>query len=140
MPTVDEKAAFAERLRFAMRRAPEKLRGGTDLALHFNLRHSGGPPVSPQTVHKWLSGRTIPTDDKLRTLASWLEVDVHWLHYGPSPAGSNRSVPKPLVRGEKHPLSADSLELASKIESLSPHRRYLVQELIAQLYGDADNS
>ncbi|MEI6002167.1 helix-turn-helix transcriptional regulator, partial [Paraburkholderia bengalensis] len=31
----------------------------------------GDQPVSPQTVHKWLSGRTIPTDDKLRTLATW---------------------------------------------------------------------
>jgi hypothetical protein len=55
MPTVEEKAAFAERLKFAMKRAPEKLRGGTDLALHFNLRHHGAHPVSPQTVHKWLS-------------------------------------------------------------------------------------
>jgi hypothetical protein len=140
MPTVEEKAAFAERLKFAMRRAPEKLKGGTDLALHFNLRHHGGQPVSPQTVHKWLSGRTIPTDDKLRTLAAWFEVDIHWLHYGPSPSGSTKTVPKPLVRGEKYPLSPETLELASKIESLMPHHRYLVQELIAQLYGDADNS
>ena len=84
MPTVEEKIAFAERLKFAMKRAPEKLRGGTDLAMHFNLRHRDGHPVSPQTAHKWLSGRTIPTDDKLATLAEWFNVDKHWLHYGPS--------------------------------------------------------
>jgi hypothetical protein len=45
-----------------------------------------------------------------------------------------------LSRGEKYPLSPETLELASKIESLTPHHRYLVQELISQFYGDADNS
>lgn len=140
MPTVDEKTAFAERLKFAMRRAPEKLKGGTDLALHFNLRHHGDQPVSPQTVHKWLSGRTIPTEDKLQTLAAWFEVDPHWLHYGPPPGNPTRTVPKPIVRGEKYPISPETIELASKIELLTPHHRYLVQELISQLYGDAEKS
>lgn len=137
MPTAEEKAAFSERLKFAMKRAPEKLKGGTDLALHFNLRHRGEHPVSPQTAHKWLSGRTIPTDDKLRTLAEWFKVDVHWLHYGP---GTASATPKPVRRDEKYPLSPETLELASKIEALNPHHRYLVQELIAQFYGDADDS
>lgn len=138
MPTLEEKAAFSERLKFAMKRAPEKLRGSTDLALHFNLRHRGDHPVSPQTVHKWLSGRTIPTDDKLRTLAGWFKVDVHWLHYGPSPGGVVAAVPRPVRPDEKYPLSPETIELASKIEALSPHHRYLVQELIAEFYGDAD--
>jgi transcriptional regulator with XRE-family HTH domain len=138
MPTPEEKAAFSERLKFAMKRAPEKLRGSTDLALHFNLRHHGEQPVSPQTAHKWLSGRTIPTDDKLRTLAAWLKVDVHWLHYGPSPGG-NAAVPKPIRRDEKYPLSPETMELASKIEALSPHHRYLVQELISEFYGDTED-
>ncbi|PLZ02029.1 transcriptional regulator [Burkholderia sp. WAC0059] len=138
MPTADEKAAFAERLRFAMKRAPERLRGGTDLALHFNLRHRGAHPVSAQTAHKWLSGRTVPTDDKLRTLADWFKVDLHWLHYGPPPAGMPPGPPKPVPRDAKYPPSTETLELASKIEALTPHHRYLVQELIEQFYGDAD--
>ena len=138
MPTVEEKIAFAERLKFAMKRAPEKLRGGTDLAMHFNLRHRDGHPVSPQTAHKWLSGRTIPTDDKLATLAEWFNVDKHWLHYGPSPAGTSVSVPKPVPRDDRYPPSQDTLELASKIAALTPHHRYLVQELIEQFYGDSN--
>ncbi|WP_322010751.1 transcriptional regulator [Paraburkholderia sp. J12] len=138
MPTPEEKAAFSERLRFAMKRAPEKPQGATDLALHFNLRHHGEHPVSPQTAHKWMSGRTIPTDDKLRTLAEWFKVDVHWLHYGPPPGGTP-AVPRPLRRDEKYPLSQESIELASKIEALSPHHRYLVQELIAEFYGDSEH-
>ncbi len=121
-----------------MTRVTEKLKGGTDLALHFNLRHRGSEPVSPQTAHKWLTGRTIPTQDKLQTLAEWFKVDLHWLHYGPPPSGNpNRAVPRPLSRDGKYPLSPETLELASKVESLSSHHRYLVQELVAQFYGDA---
>ncbi|WJF90113.1 transcriptional regulator [Paraburkholderia bonniea] len=139
MPTIEEKAAFAERLRFSMTRVNEKLKGGTDLALHFNLRHRNGEPVSPQTAHKWLTGRTIPTPDKLHTLAEWFKVDLHWLHYGPPPSSmATRTVPRPLTRDGKYPLSPETLELASKVESLSPHHRYLVQELVSQFYGDAD--
>ncbi|CAG9240332.1 Transcriptional regulator [Paraburkholderia tropica] len=136
MPTPEEKAAFAERLQLAMRRSPDKPRGSTDLANKFNLRHHGEHPVSPQTAHKWLSGRTIPTHDKLQTLASWLDVDVHWLHYGPSPqTPATGTTPKPRKPDERYPLSEETLELASKIESLSPHHRYLLEELVSQFYG-----
>ncbi|CAM2181400.1 HTH cro/C1-type domain-containing protein [Paraburkholderia sacchari] len=135
MPTIEEKAAFSERLKFAMKRAPEKLRGSTDLANKFNLRHHGEQPVSPQTAHKWLSGRTIPTSDKLDTLAKWFDVDVHWLHYGPSPGNATGAVPSPRKPDEKYPLSEETLELASKIEALSVHHRYLVEELVSQFYG-----
>jgi transcriptional regulator with XRE-family HTH domain len=135
MPTLEETAAFAERLRFVMKRAPEKLRGATDLANQFNLRHRSGQPVSPQTAHKWLSGRTIPTQDKLETLAAWFGIEVHWLHYGPSPGNAASAVPKPRKPDEKYPLSEETLELASKIEALSAHHRYLVEELVSQFYG-----
>ncbi|TKC83492.1 transcriptional regulator [Trinickia terrae] len=136
MPTVEEKMAFSERLKFALLRSPEKISGGTELALHFNLRHHGENSISPQTAHKWLTGRTIPTSDKLATLADWLRVDLHWLHYGPPPSAAARSTPRPLPRDEKYPLTPETIELASKIEALSPHHRYLVQELIEQFYGD----
>jgi transcriptional regulator with XRE-family HTH domain len=134
MPTAKEKADFSDRLKFSMNRAPEKMRGATDLALHFNLRYHG-EPVSPQTAHKWLTARSIPTVDKLQTLAEWFKVDQHWLHYGPPPSGNPQSVPKPLARDEKYPASEEMLELASKIEALSPHHRYLVEQLIEQFYG-----
>jgi transcriptional regulator with XRE-family HTH domain len=104
MPTVEEKAAFSERLKFALQRSPEKVLGGTQLALHFNLRHHGDQPISPQTAHKWLTGRTIPTPDKLETLAHWLRVDLHWLHYGPPPSVAARTTPKPLPRVFGHVL------------------------------------
>ncbi|AIO69545.1 transcriptional regulator [Burkholderia oklahomensis] len=136
MPTLEEKAAFAERLKFALQRSPEKIAGATALALHFNLRHRGEHPISPQTAHKWLTGRTIPTPDKLRTLAGWLRVDLHWLHYGPPPGAPGGKTSGPLRRDEKYAPTPETIELASKIEALSPHQRYLMQELIEHFYGD----
>ena len=134
MPTSKEKSAFAKRLQDQIAR--KNIKGGTQLARQFNLLHRGEAPVSPQTAHKWLTGRTIPTPDKLQTLADWLGVGVHWLHYGPPPPVGAKS--KPLAPGEKYPLTPEAIELASKIEALTPHHRYLVQELISQFYGDAD--
>lgn len=118
-----------------LRRSPEKVTGATELANRFNLRHRGEQPVSPQTAHKWLTGRTIPTPDKLETLANWLRVELHWLHYGPSPSLNEHATPQPLPRDERYPPTAETIELASKIEALAPHQRYLVQELIEQFYG-----
>src|SRR5260221_9910898 len=93
MPTAQEKAAFAQRLQLALNRLPKPVKGPTQLANQFNLRHRGDTPVSPQTAHKWLSGRTIPTADKIKTLAEWLHVNEHWLHYGPAPASPGATSP-----------------------------------------------
>ncbi|CAB3732415.1 hypothetical protein LMG22037_05706 [Paraburkholderia phenoliruptrix] len=130
MPTPKEKAAFAKRLKDSLE--PLKIRGGTKLAEQFNLRYRGDRPVTPQTAHKWLTGTTIPKPDKLRTLAEWLNVKEHWLHYGPSPGATTR----PLARGEKYPPSQETIELASKIESLTPKDRFLVEEMIVRFYGE----
>jgi len=136
MPTTDEKLAFSERLKLALRRVPEKPEGPTAVARFFNLRYLG-EPVSTQTVDKWLKGRTIPKPDKLETLAKALNVDLHWLHYGPGSNGSKTKVKAPAP-DDKYPPSAESIELANKIGSLTPHNRYLVEELVAQLYDDPD--
>jgi len=142
MPTINEKQAFADRLKLALRRVPEKPEGPTELARFFNLRFEG-ESVTTQTVDKWLKGRTIPKLDKLETLARALRVDLHWLHYGPPPkVTTSKRKPKPAPPPppeEKYPASPESLELANKIESLMPHHRYLVQELVAQFYGDLEN-
>ncbi len=96
-------------------------RAGPNSPSEFNLLHRGEAPVSPQTAHKWLTGRTIPTPDKLQTLADWLGVGMHWLHYGPPPPVGIKA--KPLAPGEKYPLTPETIELASKIEALDPKDR-----------------
>jgi len=35
----------------------------------------------------------------------------------------------------KYPASEETLELASKIEALTPHHRYLLEQLVEQFYG-----
>jgi transcriptional regulator with XRE-family HTH domain len=134
MPTTKEKAAFAKRLRDLLE--PLKIRGGTKLAEQFNLRYPSDTPVTPQTAHKWLTGTTIPKPDKLRVLAEWLGASEHWLHYGPSPGAKARA----LTRGEKYPPTPETIELASKIASLTPKDRFLVEEMIVRFYGNDDDA
>ncbi|WP_249181022.1 transcriptional regulator [Burkholderia cenocepacia] len=137
MPTLEEKAAFSARLKLALQRRSSKPVGATALALQFNLHFCSGSPISPQTAHKWLSGRTIPTQDKLRVLAAWLCVDLHWLHYGPSPSLSVRSVPQPLPRDASYPPTSEMMTLAAKIAALRMSGRYLIEALIDVLYDSA---
>lgn len=146
MPTPEEKAAFSKRLEFALRRSADPVQGATELALRFNLRHKGNA-VSAQTAHKWLTGRAIPTSDKLATLAEWLNVSEHWLHYGPAPStdlhvGQQRqpygASPSTRPATPVNKTSPEILGLAAKIQGLSPHRRYLVEELVDQLLRAPD--
>jgi transcriptional regulator with XRE-family HTH domain len=147
MPTHEEKTAFSKRLQLALRRSSEPVSGATELALRFNLRHQGNA-VSAQTAHKWLSGRAIPTHDKLATLATWLNVNEHWLHYGP-PTKKNLTMdqertPYRVAKGTTSTTrntgkpAPEAIALAEKIQALSPHRRYLVEELVAQLLQEME--
>src|SRR3569833_2272899 len=129
MPTNEEKSAFSRRLELALRRSPEPVQGATELALRFNLRYRGNA-VSAQTAHKWLTGRAIPTNDKLATLAAWLNVSEHWLHYGPPPAQpSPPAVLKARQQQTDYPATAagaaspQALALALRIQSLPAHQR-----------------
>lgn len=132
MPSDIEKLSFSLRLRAALDNGA-KVKGATDLAREFNLQHREGEGVSVQSAHKWLSGKSIPTPDKLATLARWLNVTEHWLHYGPPPE------PVSTLEGREAPIgyprSHESLTLARKIELLSPRQRLLVEELVLQFHG-----
>lgn len=130
MPTHDEKVAFSKRLELALRRSQGMDVGASELALRFNLRHTGAS-VSAQTAHKWLSGRSIPTNDKLATLAKWLNVNEHWLHYGPSPVKTDDSAKGKEAKTASP--SEEAIQLAQKIQALPAHRRYLLEELVNQL-------
>lgn len=131
MPTDADKQAFSNRLRLALHRAERGVSGPTELALQFNLRYRSGTPVTAQTAHKWLSGRAIPNPDKIAVLAEWLQVTEHWLHHGPPPAVKVKE-----ARKKTDTVGPEALALAHKIQGLSPHRRYLIEELIEQLYQE----
>ncbi len=127
MPTAQEKAAFSERLKFALRNSDRPIKGATDLARLFNLQHRW-VGIAVQSAHKWLNGLAIPTADKIATLAKWLNVSEHWLHYGPPPDESGQTT------GE-HPSSAKTRLLMEKIERLPEGKAHFVKELVTYLAG-----
>lgn len=75
-----EARGFSERLRKALDRAGVRP-SPTAVANEFNLRF-WGDAVTPHAARNWLLGVSIPTQDKLRVLAQWLDVEADELRFG----------------------------------------------------------
>ena len=75
-----ETSAFSERLRLALKGAGIRP-SPTLVANEFNLRYWGNS-ITSHTARNWLLGKSIPTQDKLRVLADWLQVSPDELRYG----------------------------------------------------------
>lgn len=135
MPSPEEKLAFAERLKQALTRSSKRIDTAAELALQFNLRNPS-EPVSAQAAHKWLTGRTMPTVDKMETLANWLGVPLQWLRYGiPESAGKPK---KNAKANELGTLTADEAELIVRLRAMPEVRRKLVLDLAEQLSLDGE--
>lgn len=133
MPSTEDKVAFSLRLKQALKRSPKKINSPTELALNFNLRHAGDP-VTPQAAQKWLTGTSLPTYEKIATLADWLNVSLQWLRYG-------IAEDKPVAKAPRKPLkakvaasapTADELKFLAALRSMPEHRRNLVIEIVEQ--------
>lgn len=81
MNSSEERLAFSERLQQALRNAEYSPHSPTQLAREFNGRF-GGHSVTVHAARKWLQGESIPTQEKLRALAGWLDVPADWLRFG----------------------------------------------------------
>lgn len=53
----------------------------TVVANEFNLRY-WGRSITAHTARNWLLAKSIPTQDKLRVLANWLQVSPDELRFG----------------------------------------------------------
>lgn len=134
---VDEKLAFAERLRIALKRGAKGVSTATELANQFNLRHHN-EPITAQAAQKWLTGKAIPTADKIETLAVWLNVSAHWLHYGPAPLPRQQQDASPVRQTKSQANSTCKLnekesKLLDRMRQLSEHQFFLITELVDQL-------
>jgi hypothetical protein len=118
----NEREDFSLRLRQSLRNAHHAPDSPTKLARDFNARFAGRP-VTVHAARKWLVGESIPTQDKMRTLADWLCVSVEWLRYG----GDERSLE---TAGDKRGFQSDNLKLASDLQLLDPHYRQIVREFV----------
>lgn len=71
-----EPELFSDRLRIALERAGiPRVRGQTQ-------RVADKMGVSHTAVSKWLSGQQMPDNERIVTLAKWLEVSAEWLMSG----------------------------------------------------------
>jgi len=134
MQKMDDKKAFSARLRQALKRSPKKIDSAADLAVQFSLRHPE-TAISTQAAHKWLTGQSRPTADKLKTLAMWLDVSPTWLLYGvadlPQTAAPSRQA-EPVVP------TSEELHLIAQVRSLPESRQRLVREIVEMCRLDAD--
>ncbi len=126
MPTAQEKAAFSERLKLALRKSNCPVKGATDLARLFNLQYCTGPGIgiSVQAAHKWLNGYTIPTADKIKALTEWLGVSEHWL---------TTATPNELSQNAERRLPSSAMSLLEQIKALTEYKRHFVKELVRYL-------
>lgn len=128
MALAEEKQGFRKRFGECLKRQGEAL-GPARIAREFNLRYHG-TPVTPQAVRKWLKGEALPPQDKIRTLAQWLDVSPQWLRFGDSEPKLRQSG---ALRQEGAAYRVEGAVLARKIEQLNdPHRRML-QEIVYAL-------
>ncbi len=65
------------------------------------LEAEAGLELSPNTIHKWMTGTSRPREDNIRTLAKVLNVDEVWLALGrkPVPTGANPGAAAPGAQG-----------------------------------------
>lgn len=138
MSKVDEKQEFAARLKLALKRSRKTIETASELALQFNLRHPNNS-ISQQAAHKWLTGKSCPTRDKIETLATWLDVPVDWLRYGISAEKRTYAVSEPALSPIQNPatLSADELKLLRQLRSMPEYRRKLVLDIAEQFFIDS---
>ena len=117
MDTESDRIKFSKRLNLALQSLPNQPLTTAQIATQFNLRYSK-EPVSPQAIHKWLTGQSFPTADKIRTLSGWLNVSYEWLRYG--------------VKHELEISDADKLML-EYFQKLTPSQKHAFLNLIVEM-------
>lgn len=129
MTLADEKQGFSKRLKEAMRRARLEAGSPTYIAREFNLRYHG-TPITTQAVRKWLAGESLPSQDKIRALALWLDVPPQWLRFG-DPERRELHV---TAKQDGAFYRLDAGWIAKKFELLSdPHKKTVLEIVHALL-------
>ncbi|MEY3721526.1 MAG: hypothetical protein RL618_2045 [Pseudomonadota bacterium] len=119
-----ERLEFSKRLQQALRNAEYSPNSPTQLAREFNERFAGHP-VTVHAARKWLQGESIPTQEKLRALASWLEVPADWLRFG--------NAAEQRAKGQAAALSPTDSKIIGMLEQLDEHHKAIALELLRTL-------
>lgn len=75
-----ERAVFAQRLNAALA-AADVPASATVVQREFNIRNPQ-QPVTNHAARKWITGESIPSQQRLQVLATWLKVTPNWLRFG----------------------------------------------------------
>jgi len=124
MNSTQERLEFSERLQQALRNAEYSPNSPTQLAREFNERFAGHP-VTVHAARKWLRGESILTQEKLRALASWLDVPAKWLRFG--------NAAEQRAKGQAAPLSPTDTKIISTLEQLDEHHKAIALEFLRSL-------
>ena len=119
-----ERLEFSKRLQQALHNAGHSPNSPTQLAREFNLRFAG-QPVTVHAARKWLQGESIPTQEKLRALAEWLDVPTDWLRFG--------SIDVNLSKAQSSTLSSTDTKVIATLQQLDEHHKMLAHEFIRML-------
>jgi hypothetical protein len=125
--TPSETEAFANRLKQALDSSGVRI-SPTVVANEFNLRH-WGRSITTHTARNWLLGKTIPTQDKLRVLADWLQVSPDELRFGRSVG----AVMTPEASTDPATLCMADREMLSRYLSLDVKDRKTVRDVVTAL-------
>lgn len=118
MEIENTKIEFSKRLKLALESAGFANLSLSSIANKFNLRHPNRS-VTPQTVHNWLIGASLPTDDKIETLASLLNTSPEWLRYGTMQINAEQ-------------LSSDELLLLQYFRSISTSKKQVLMSILKE--------
>lgn len=130
MTLADEKQAFGTRLKEALRKARLQANSPTWIAREFNLRYHGDPVTAP-AIRKWLEGRSLPSQDKMRVLALWLEVTPQWLRFGDPERKESRS--HSVAKQDAADYAIDAAWVVRKLELLNEPHQKMVLEVVRAL-------
>lgn len=125
MPKVTESQQFADRLRSALESAGVRA-SPTLVANAFNLRYHGRS-ITPHTARNWLLGKVMPTQDKLRVLADWLQVSPDELRFGRAPG---KTYVYEMNAGPVEMALADR-EMVDRYLSLSQEGRKTIRDVVS---------
>lgn len=121
---MSEKSEFSSRLRAAMTTAGYE-QSAAVIEHEFNLKW-WGKPISQQAAWNWLNGKSIPTQDKLQTLAQWLKIEPQVLRFGEQVALSVREYRQ---RWDEH-MGLPEREALDTYLRLPTQQRLLLRDVI----------
>lgn len=125
VPQKPESQQFAERLRSALESSGVRA-SPTVVANAFNLRYHGRS-ITPHTARNWLLGKVMPTQDKLRVLADWLQVSPDELRFGRAPG---KTYVFEMSTGPIEMGLADR-EMVDRYLSLSQEERKTIRDVVS---------